>query len=63
MIRTAKVTEDKATVPAVVVVHARNMKEPWCLATSLSANTASEVVKLYGRRFTTLRYRKHFVTQ
>lgn len=52
MIRGAKVTEDKATVPAVVLVHARNMKEAWCLATSLSENTASEVVKLYGRRFT-----------
>jgi hypothetical protein len=52
MIRGAKVTEDKASVPAVVVVHAKNMKEPWCLATSLAASTAAEVVKQYGRRFT-----------
>jgi len=52
MIRDAKVTADKASVPAVVLVHARNMKEPWCLATSLSAKRASEVVKKYGRRFT-----------
>jgi hypothetical protein len=52
MMRGAKVTADKATVPAVVLVHARNMKEPWCIATSLSGKTASEVVKLYGRRFT-----------
>jgi hypothetical protein len=52
MMRGAKVTGDKASVPAVVLVHARDMKEPWCLATSLSANTASEVVKTYGRRFT-----------
>jgi hypothetical protein len=51
-LRGAKVTEDKASVPAVVLVHARNMKEAWCLATSLAANTASEIVKLYGRRFT-----------
>ncbi len=28
------------------------MKEPWCLATSLAARTASDVVKLYGKRFT-----------
>src|SRR5690606_32312907 len=42
----------KARVPAVVVVHAKNMKEAWCLATSLATNTATEVVKLYGRRFT-----------
>jgi len=52
MIRGAKVTADKAQVPAVVLVHARNMKEPWCLATSLTLKTASEIVKLYGRRFT-----------
>lgn len=52
MMRGAKVTADKASVPAVVLVHARNMKEPWCIATSLSNRTASEVVKLYGRRFT-----------
>ncbi len=52
MIRDAKVTADKASVPGVVLVHARNMKEAWCLATSLSDKTASEIVKLYGRRFT-----------
>lgn len=52
MIRDAKVTADKASVPAVVLVHARDMKEPWCLATSLSSKTASEIVKAYGRRFT-----------
>jgi hypothetical protein len=52
IIRNAKVTDDKASVPAVVLVHARKMKEAWCLATSLAASTASEVVKLYGRRFT-----------
>jgi hypothetical protein len=39
-------------VRAVVVVHAKNMKEPWCLATSLAGSTAAEVVKQYGRRFT-----------
>ena len=52
ILRGAKVTADKASVPGVVLVHARNMKEPWCLATSLSNKTAAEVVKLYGRRFT-----------
>lgn len=52
MIRSAKVTDDKAPVPAVVVAHAKNMQEPWCLATSLAASTAAEVVKQYGRRFT-----------
>ena len=52
LIRGAKVTGDRAVVPGVVLVHARNMKEPWCLATSLASKTASEIVKLYGRRFT-----------
>lgn len=36
----------------VVLVKARGMKEPWCLATSLELH-ADEIVRLYGRRFTT----------
>ena len=47
----AKVTHDRAGVPAVVVVHAKAMKEPWCLATSLREAGAGAIVKLYGRRF------------
>jgi hypothetical protein len=52
MIRGARVTRTRAEVPAVVVVHAKKMKEAWCLATTLKERKASEVVKLYGRRFT-----------
>lgn len=52
MIRKARVTRTRAEVPAVVVVHASKMKEAWCLATTLTERTATEVVKLYGRRFT-----------
>jgi hypothetical protein len=48
----ARVTADKTGVGAVVVVHAKNMAEPWCLATSLGDQTAGHIVKLYGRRFT-----------
>ncbi len=51
MLRNAKVTADRAEVPAVVVVHAKGMKEPWCLVTSRKDFTASQVVKRYGRRF------------
>ena len=51
MLRNARVTEDRAEVPAVVVVHAKRMKEPWCLVTSRKGATASQVVKKYGRRF------------
>src|SRR5579872_893613 len=45
MVRNAKVTEDRADVPAVVVVHSKGMKEPWCLVTSRKEATASQVVK------------------
>lgn len=51
MLRNARVTQDRAEVPAVVVVHAKRMKEPWCLVTSRKDATASQVVKKYGRRF------------
>lgn len=52
MIRGARVTRTRAEVPAVVVVHAKNMKEAWCLATTLNERKAADIVKLYGRRFT-----------
>ncbi|MBI4702905.1 MAG: IS4 family transposase [Deltaproteobacteria bacterium] len=52
MLRGARVTEDRTWVQAVVVVHARQMKEPWCLVTSRAERTAAQVVKHYGRRFT-----------
>ena len=48
----ARVTGDRTEVGAVVVVHDKKMKEPWILATSLRTQTASAIVKLYGRRFT-----------
>jgi hypothetical protein len=51
MLRGARVTRDQTSVPAVVCVHAKRMKDPWMLATSLSKRTAAQVVKLYGRRF------------
>jgi DDE family transposase len=52
MLKNVRVTEDRAPLAAVVVTQAKNMKEPWILATSLSDRKAMEVVKLYGRRFT-----------
>lgn len=47
-----EVTNDRTYVPAVVVVHAKGMKDAWCLATNRTDLTASQVVKLYGKRFT-----------
>jgi DDE family transposase len=52
MMKNARVTADRAAVPAVVTVHAKGMKEAWCLATSLVEKKAQEVVHLYGKRFT-----------
>ena len=48
----ARVTKKKTEVGAVVVVKAAKMKDAWCLATNVGAQTAAAVVKLYGRRFT-----------
>lgn len=45
------VTDRQCPVPAFVSVHAKNMKDAWFLATSRSDLSASEVVKLYGKRF------------
>lgn len=63
IIRSARVTRTRAQVPAVVVVHAKRMKESWCLATTLAERKAAEIIKLYGRRFTieeTFRDQKNF---
>ena len=50
-LRGVAVTQKRSSVPAVVLVHAKRMKDPWCLATSRDDLTASQVVKLYGKRF------------
>ncbi len=43
---------DEVELAAVVLVKAKRMQEPWCLATSLAESKAGDVVKLYSRRFT-----------
>lgn len=50
-IRNARVTQDKTLVAAVVLTRQKRMKEAWCLATSYSEGTATDIIKLYGRRF------------
>jgi hypothetical protein len=52
LLRDAQVTKARTEVPAVVCVKAKNMKDAWCLASSRADLTATEIVKLYGRRFT-----------
>ena len=52
LLKNMAVTGDFHMVPGVVTVHDKRMKDPWCLATSRTDLAASEIVKLYGRRFT-----------
>ena len=52
-LRAARVTASHAQqVGAVVCVHARDMKEPWCLAASDAEAPARTLVKQYSRRWT-----------
>lgn len=52
LLQGAMVTAERTPLPSLVFVKAKKMKEPWCLASNLSAAKASEIVNLYGRRFT-----------
>ncbi len=52
LLRGARVTKVDRELGAVVCVKAKGMKEPWCLATSHGDKPGSEIVKLYGKRFT-----------
>lgn len=51
LLANVRITDSAAPLPAVVVVHDRRMKDGWCLATSLASKKATEVVRLYGKRF------------
>ena len=48
----ARVTAKGQQVGAVVCVHAKGMKEPWCLATSERDATAATLVNHYAKRWT-----------
>lgn len=52
MLKNARLTASRQFVPAVVCVQDRGMKDAWCLATSRSDLTGSELKRAYGRRFT-----------
>jgi hypothetical protein len=52
-LRGARVTASHAyAVGAVVCVHARDMKEPWCLAASDAEAPTAKLVKYYAKRWT-----------
>jgi hypothetical protein len=48
----ARVTVKGQHVGAVVCVHAKDMKEPWCLATSERDAPAAELINHYSKRWT-----------
>lgn len=52
LLRGARVTKRGRELGAVVCVKAKGMKDDWCLATSHGDKLGSEIVKLYGKRFT-----------
>lgn len=52
LLKDARVTADRYQVGSVVCIHARGMKDHWCLATSFRDLSATKLVQLYGKRFT-----------
>ena len=50
-LRNAFVTAERYQVGTVVCVHAKDMKEPWCLAASTSSDTAKHLMTTYGKRW------------
>jgi hypothetical protein len=52
LLRNALITLDGYEVPAVVCVHAKGMKEPWCLVSSDSEVKARPVIDGYAKRWT-----------
>ena len=51
ILRGAAVTAEDYRVGAVVCVQAKDMKEPWCLATSLHDENARVLLKKYAKRW------------
>jgi Transposase DDE domain len=51
-LREAEVTAGRHKVGAVVCVHAKNMKEPWCLAASDGQTSARKIMDYYAKRWT-----------
>lgn len=50
-LRDAKITGQKYSVPTVICVHDKNMKEPWCIVSSDRNISGSAIVKWYGKRW------------
>ena len=51
-LRNATVTAHQYQVGTVVCVHAKGMKEPWCLAASTTTERAQQIIATYAKRWT-----------
>ena len=51
LLHNARITLDEYQVPAVVCVHAKDMKEPWCLVASFSQAKARPIIQGYAKRW------------
>jgi hypothetical protein len=51
ILRGAAVTAGEYRVGAVISVHAKGMKEPWCLATNRNDETTQELLNRYAKRW------------
>ena len=51
MLRNASITHRKHDVSTVVCVHAKEMKEPWCLVASFRAEKSKDLIKYYAKRW------------
>lgn len=51
-LRQAAVTHQRFVVPTVVCVHAKDMKEAWCLVSNDPKASATRLIKLYAKRWT-----------
>ncbi len=50
-LRDAKITSQKYSIPTVICVKDKGMKEPWCIVSSDEAISGSAIVKWYGKRW------------
>jgi hypothetical protein len=50
-LRDARVTEAQCPVGAVVCVHAKDMKQSWCLAASNAVASSRQIIDLYSKRW------------
>ena len=51
LLRGVHITGEGYFLPTFVAVHDKKMKDPWLLFSSITSRSGSEIVKLYGRRF------------